>query len=104
MIFVKLAVVAWILFFIVRFFVASKISNIERLSIALNGEMKMTPGRVILFLIFLAAVGLTVASVIWFLFFFGIILQHPRRLKVLPVSGRKMALPGLKGEKGHEKN
>ena len=73
MIFVKLAVVAWILFFIVRFFVASKISNIERLSIALNGEMKMTPGRVILFLIFLAAIGLTVASIIWFLFFSGII-------------------------------
>ena len=73
MIFVKLAVVAWILFFIVRFFVASKISNIERLSIALNGKMKMTPGRVILFLIFLAAVGLTVASIIWFLFFSGII-------------------------------
>ena len=73
MIFVKLAVVAWILFFIGRFFVASQISNIERLSIALNGEMKMTPGRVILFLIFLAAVGLTVASIIWFLFFSGII-------------------------------
>lgn len=73
MIFVKLAVVAWILFFIVRFFVESQISNIERLSIALNGEMKMTPGRVILFLIFLAAVGLTVASIIWFLFFSGII-------------------------------
>ena len=73
MIFVKLAVVSWILFFIVRFFVASQISNIERLNIALNGEMKMTPGRVILFLIFLAAVGLTVASIIWFLFFSGII-------------------------------
>lgn len=73
MIFVKLAVVAWILFFIVRFFVSSQISNIERLSIALNGEMKMTPSRVILFLIFLAAVGLTVASIIWFLFFSGII-------------------------------
>ena len=73
MIFVKLAVVAWVLFFIVRFFVSSQISNIERLSIALNGEMKMTPGRVILLLIFLAAVGLTVASIIWFLFFSGII-------------------------------
>ena len=73
MIFVKLAVVAWILFFIVRFFVASQISNIERLSIALNGKMKMTPGRVIVLLIFLAAVGLTVASIIWFLFFSGII-------------------------------
>ena len=73
MIFVKLSVVAWILFFIVRFFVSSQISNIERLSIALNGEMKMTPGRVILLLIFLAAVGLTVASIIWFLFFSGII-------------------------------
>ena len=73
MIFVKLAVVSWILFFIVRFFVASQISNIERLSIALNGKMKMTPGRVILLLIFLVAVGLTVASIIWFLFFSGII-------------------------------
>ena len=73
MIFVKLAVVAWVLFFIVRFFVSSQISNIERLSIALNGEMKMTPGRVILLLIFLAAVGLTVASIVWFLFFYGII-------------------------------
>lgn len=28
-------------------------------------------GRVIVFLIFLAAVGLTVASIIWFLFFSG---------------------------------
>ena len=73
MIFVKLAVVAWVLYFIVRFFVSSQISNIERLSIALNGKMKMTPGRVIVFLIFLAAVGLTVASIIWFLFFSGII-------------------------------
>lgn len=73
MIFVKLAVVSWILFFIVRFFVASQISNIERLSIALNGKMKMTPGRVIVLMIFLAAVGLTVASIIWFLFFSGII-------------------------------
>ena len=73
MIFVKLAVVAWILFFIVRFFVSSQISTVERLSIALNGKMKMTPGRWILFLIFLAAVGLTVASIIWFLFFSGII-------------------------------
>ena len=73
MIFVKLAVVAWILFFIVRFFVASQFSNIERLSIALNGKVKMTPGRVILLLIFLVSVGLTVASIIWFLFFSGII-------------------------------
>lgn len=73
MIFVKLAVVAWTLFLIVRFFVVSQISNIERLSIALNGKMKMTPGRVILLLIFLVAVGLTVASIIWFLFFSGII-------------------------------
>ena len=73
MIFVKLTVVAWVLFFIVRFFVSSQISNIERLSIALNGKMKMTPGRVILLLIFLAAVGLTVASIVWFLFFSGII-------------------------------
>lgn len=73
MIFVKLSVVAWILFFIVRFFVSSQISSIERLSIALNGKMKMTPGRVILLLIFLAAVGLTVASIVWFLFFSGII-------------------------------
>lgn len=73
MIFVKLAVVAWILFFVVRFFVSSQISNIERLSIALNGKMKMTPGRAILLLIFLAAVGLSVTSIIWFLFFSGII-------------------------------
>ena len=73
MIFVKLAVLAWVLVFIVRIFVFSNISKGERLTLALTGEMKMTPGRVILFLIFLAAVGLTVASIIWFLFFSGII-------------------------------
>lgn len=73
MIFIKLAVVAWILFFVIRFLVFSQISNIERLSIALNEKMKMTPGRVILILIFLVSVGLTAASIIWFLFFSGII-------------------------------
>ena len=73
MIFVKLAVVAWILFFISRFFVISQISNTEMLIIKSNGKMRMTPVRWIMILIFLAAVGLTVASVIWFLFFSGVI-------------------------------
>ena len=73
MIFVKLAVVVWILFFIIRFFVVSHISYVDRLNIAINGKVRMTPGRAIMLLVFLIAVGLTVASLIWFLFFSGII-------------------------------
>lgn len=73
MIFVKLAIVAWILFFVVRFFVSAFISKEEKWILSFGGNLKVTPGRVILILIFYAAVGLTVASAIWLLFFSEII-------------------------------
>lgn len=73
MIFVKLAVVAWVLFFIIRFFVASHISGAEKFNLLIGKKLDLTPGRIIMVLVLLSAVGLTVVSVIWFLFFSGII-------------------------------
>lgn len=73
MIFVKLSVISWVLFFVIRFFVASQISNAEKLNIVITGRMKITPGRAITAIIFLISVALTVTSVIWFLFFSGTI-------------------------------
>lgn len=73
MIFIKLAIVSWVLFFVVRFFVSAFISKEEKWIVSYGGDFKITPGRVIILLIFYVAVGLTVASAIWFLFFSGII-------------------------------
>lgn len=73
MIFVKLSIVTWILFFIIRFFVAANISHLEKLRVSMGKNLKMTPGRMTLFLVFLIAIGLTVTSAIWFLFFSRII-------------------------------
>lgn len=71
---VKITIVAWVLTFVLRFFVKVNISKKEILHVALNdGKLKMTFGRWILVLLFVASIGLTVASIIWFLFFSGVI-------------------------------
>lgn len=71
---VKITIVAWVLTFVLRFFVKTNISKKEILHVALNdGKLKMTFWRWVLVLLFVASIGLTVASIIWFLFFSGVI-------------------------------
>lgn len=71
---IKITIVAWVLTFVLRFFVKVNISKKEILHFALNdGKLKMTFWRWILVLLFVASIGLTVASIIWFLFFSGVI-------------------------------
>lgn len=69
MIFVKVGIVLWVAFFIVRFFVYSSISTIEKITIAYTGKLKMTPMRFIMLILFISAIADSFTALIWFLFF-----------------------------------
>lgn len=69
MIFVKVGIVLWVAFFIVRFFVSSSISTIEKINLLYTGKLKMTPMRFITFILFISAIADSFTALIWFLFF-----------------------------------
>lgn len=69
MIFVKVGIVLWVAFFIVRFFITSSISTIEKITIAYTGKLKMTPMRFIMIILLLSAIADSFTALIWFLFF-----------------------------------
>lgn len=69
MIFVKVGIVLWVAFFIVRFFVCSSFSTTEKLIIAYTGKLKMTPLIVIMLILFISAIADSFTALIWFLFF-----------------------------------
>lgn len=69
MIFVKVGIVLWVAFFVVRFFVISSISTIEKITLAYTGKLKMTPMRFIMFILLLSAIADSFTVLIWFLFF-----------------------------------
>nr|DAE90850.1 MAG TPA: hypothetical protein [Caudoviricetes sp.]DAT90700.1 MAG TPA: hypothetical protein [Bacteriophage sp.] len=69
MIFVKVGIVLWVAFFIVRFFVCSSINTIEKITIAYTGKIKMTPMRFIMLILFISAIADSFTALIWFLFF-----------------------------------
>ena len=69
MIFVKVGIVLWVAFFIVRFFVSSSISTIEKINLAYTGKLEMTPMRFIMLILFLSAIADSFTALIWFLFF-----------------------------------
>lgn len=69
MIFVKVGIVLWVAFFIVRFFVCSSISTIEKITIAYTGKLKMTPMRFIMLILLISAIADSFTALIWFLFF-----------------------------------
>lgn len=73
MLIVKITVLLWVIYLIVRYFVRLNVTNIEKLSWTINRNLKWTFGRVIVILLFFINVLLTVISLIWFLFFSGII-------------------------------
>jgi hypothetical protein len=68
MIFVKIAILLWVLFFVIGKFVASGISPAEEIRHALGIPYKVTFGRVVVAIVFIALIDSFVA-LIWFLFF-----------------------------------
>ena len=68
MVLVKITILLWILFFVIRFFVRDFMSNEEKSIAAFTRHIKITPGRTILVTIFLLAIIGSILSVIWVLF------------------------------------
>lgn len=69
MIFVKIAILLWALFFVIRKFVAYGISPVEKRLHALGIPYDATFGRVVLVIVFIAALIDSFVALIWFLFF-----------------------------------
>lgn len=69
MVLVKLTIVLWVAFLIMRFFVRANMTPQERIAAALGKELKMTFGRILFFIVFLLSVADSFAALVWFLFF-----------------------------------
>lgn len=69
MIFVKLAVLLWVAFLIVRFFVGASVTLEEKVAASVGKKIKMTFGRWVLVIVFLLALADSFAALVWFLFF-----------------------------------
>ena len=64
----KVTIVLWVLFFVVRWLVTVTLSQEDKLRMAFEIGTKMSPMKILMVLLFLAAVVMTVVTVIWFLF------------------------------------
>ena len=69
MIFVKLAVLLWVVFLIVRFFAAANVTLEEKVAVAIGKKIKMTFGRWVVLIVFMLAIADSFAALVWFLFF-----------------------------------
>ncbi len=69
MIFVKIAILLWVLFFVIGKFVAYGFSPEEKRLHALGVPYKGTFGRVVFAIVFIAALIDSFVALIWFLFF-----------------------------------
>lgn len=69
MVFVKLAILLWVAFLIVRWFVSANVTFEERVAVAIGKKPKVTFGRLVLFIVFLLAIADSFAALVWFLFF-----------------------------------
>lgn len=69
MIFVKIAILLWVLYLVIGKFVASGISPEEERLHTLGVPYKVTFGMVVLAIVFIAALIDSFLSLIWFLFF-----------------------------------
>ena len=69
MIFVKIAILLWVLYLVIGKFVASGISPAEERLHALGIPYKVTFGRLVLTIVFIAALIDSFLALIWFLFF-----------------------------------
>lgn len=70
MIFVKLMILLWVIFLIIRFFVRANLTLSEKALIALGGKLpKLTFGLVLLLIGFCLALIDSFVALVWFLFF-----------------------------------
>jgi hypothetical protein len=70
MIFVKLMILLWVVFLIIRFFVRANLTLSEKALIALGGKLpKLTFGLVLLLISFCLALIDSIVALVWFLFF-----------------------------------
>lgn len=70
MIFVKLMILLWAIFLIIRFFVRANLTPSEKVLIALGGKLpKLTFGLALLFISFCLALIDSFVALVWFLFF-----------------------------------
>lgn len=70
MIFVKLMILLWVVFLIIRFFVRANLTLSEKVLIALDGKLpKLTFGLVLLLISFCLALIDSFVALVWFLFF-----------------------------------
>lgn len=69
MIFVKIAILLWVAFLIVRIFVGANVTLEEKVAAAVGKKIKMTFGRWALVIVFLLAIADSFVALIWFLFF-----------------------------------
>lgn len=65
----KSTILIWVAYFLVKYLVRVNISREEQLKMALGGRLKLTPARVILVIVFFAAIIISIATLVWFLFF-----------------------------------
>jgi hypothetical protein len=70
MIFVKLMILLWVVFLIIRFFVRANLTLSEKALIALGGKLpKLTFGLVLLLISFCLALIDSFVALVWVLFF-----------------------------------
>nr|DAI64669.1 MAG TPA: YebO-like protein [Caudoviricetes sp.] len=69
MIFVKLMILLWVIFLIIRFFVRANLSLLEETLIALGKLPKLTFGLALFLISFCLAFIDSFVALIWFLFF-----------------------------------
>lgn len=69
MIFVKLMILLWVVFLIIRFFVRANLTPLEEVLIALGKPPKLTFGLALLLISFCLALIDSFVALVWFLFF-----------------------------------
>ena len=70
MIFVKLMILLWVIFLIIRFFVRANLTPSQKAFIALGGKLpKLTFGLALLLISFCLALIDSFVALVWFLFF-----------------------------------
>lgn len=65
----KSAILLWVAFFLVKYLVRVNVSREEQIKMALGDRLKWTPERVVLMIVFFAAIITSLATLVWFLFF-----------------------------------
>lgn len=66
----KIAILLWIAFLIAVRIVRGTMSREEKIRAMMLGKVRITPFRVLTFLLFFASLIMTLATAIWFLFFY----------------------------------